>query len=219
MLFSRTKARRAQRTEGTKLFNPKEKLMILIIDNYDSFTYNLVQYFRILGSEVRTVRNDAMTVAEIKELHPTGIVLSPGPGHPSESGISLDAIKTFAGRIPILGVCLGHQAIVHAFGGDVVPAQKIMHGKTSRIRGDGKGLFHGVEGPFEAMRYHSLVAKRETLPEELVITAESEDDHEIMGVRHKEFPVEGIQFHPESIMTIIGKRLLRNFLDVTCKQG
>jgi len=193
--------------------------MILIIDNYDSFTYNLVQYFRILGSEVRTYRNDALRIAEIKERIPSGIVISPGPGHPSESGLSLDVIKTFAGRVPILGVCLGHQAIVHAFGGDVVRAAKVMHGKTSRIRCDGKGLFHGVEGQFEAMRYHSLVAKRETLPVELVITAESEDDHEIMGVRHKEFPVEGIQFHPESIMTIIGKRLLRNFLEVMCKQS
>ena len=192
--------------------------MILIIDNYDSFTYNLVQYFKILGSEVRTYRNDAITIAEIKEMIPLGIVISPGPGHPSAAGISLDVIKTFAGQIPILGVCLGHQAIVHAFGGEVVQASKIMHGKTSRIRSDGKGLFHGVDGQFEAMRYHSLVAKREALPEELVVTAESEDDHEIMGVRHKEFSVEGIQFHPESIMTIIGKRLLRNFLEVTCRQ-
>jgi len=191
--------------------------MILIIDNYDSFTYNLVQYFRILGTEVRIERNDCMTISEIESLTPKGIVISPGPGHPSESGVSLDIIKTFSGRIPILGVCLGHQAIVHAFGGDVVRAPKVMHGKTSRIRSDSKGVFHGVEGPFEAMRYHSLIAKRETLPNELVITAESEDDHEIMGVRHKEFPVEGIQFHPESIMTIIGKRLLRNFLDVVCK--
>ena len=193
--------------------------MILIIDNYDSFTYNLVQYFRILGAEVRIERNDCITASEVGSLTPTGIVISPGPGHPSESDVSLDIIKTFTGRIPILGVCLGHQAIVHAFGGEVVRASKIMHGKTSRIRGDSKGVFHGVDGPFEAMRYHSLVAKRETLPNELVITAESEDDHEIMGVRHKKFPLEGIQFHPESIMTIIGKRLLRNFLDVVCKQG
>ena len=193
--------------------------MILIIDNYDSFTFNLVQYFRILGSEVRTFRNDAIALAEIKEMIPEGIILSPGPGHPAGSGITLDVIKTFAGRIPILGVCLGHQAIVHAFGGEIVQASKIMHGKTSRIRGDGKGLFHGVNGSFEAMRYHSLVAYRESLPEELIITAESEDDLEIMGVRHKELPLEGIQFHPESIMTIVGKRLLRNFLDVTCKSA
>jgi anthranilate synthase/aminodeoxychorismate synthase-like glutamine amidotransferase len=189
-----------------------------MIDNYDSFTYNLVQYFKMLGSEVRTVRCDEMTVPAIQEMAPDVLVLSPGPGHPSAAGITLEAIKTFAGRIPILGVCLGHQAIVHAFGGEIVRASKIMHGKTSRIRSDGKGLFHGVDGPFEAMRYHSLVAKRETLPNELIVTAESEDDHEIMGVRHKEFPVEGIQFHPESIMTIIGKRLLRNFLEVVCKR-
>ena len=193
--------------------------MILIIDNYDSFTFNLVQYFRMLGAEVHTYRNDAISLSGIEELAPAGIVISPGPGHPSESGVSLDIIKTLSGRIPILGVCLGHQAIAHVFGGEVVRAAKIMHGKTSRIRGDGKGLFHGVDGPFEAMRYHSLVAKKETLPKELIVTAESEDDHEIMGLRHKEFPLEGIQFHPESIMTIIGKRLLRNFLEITCKQG
>lgn len=193
--------------------------MLLIIDNYDSFTFNLVQYFRLLDTEVRVYRNDAITLAEITEMKPAGIVLSPGPGHPSESGITLDVIKTFAGQIPILGVCLGHQAIVHALGGNVVRAANIMHGKTSRIRCDGHGLFHGVHGSFEAMRYHSLVAQRETLPGELVITAESEDDHEIMGVRHKTLPLEGIQFHPESIMTIIGKRLLRNFLEVTCQQG
>ena len=192
--------------------------MILIIDNYDSFTYNLVQYFRILGAEVQVRRNDGITVSEIESLIPDAIVISPGPGHPSKAGVSLDVIRTFAKRIPILGVCLGHQAIVHAFGGEVVRASKIMHGKTSRIRADGKGLFHGVDGPFEAMRYHSLVAKKETLPNELIVTAESEDDHEIMGVRHKKFPVEGIQFHPESIMTIIGKRLLRNFLEVVCKR-
>jgi anthranilate synthase/aminodeoxychorismate synthase-like glutamine amidotransferase len=190
-----------------------------MIDNYDSFTFNLVQYFRILGKEVRVERNDSITVSEIESLIPEAIVISPGPGHPSESGISLDVIKKFSGRIPILGVCLGHQAIVHALGGEVVRATKIMHGKTSRIHGDGKGIFNGVDGTFEAMRYHSLVAKRETLPNELIVTAESEDDREIMGIRHKNYPLEGIQFHPESIMTIIGKRLLRNFLDVTCKQG
>ena len=187
--------------------------MILMIDNYDSFTFNLVQYLRILGADVRVCRNDEISIPEIEPLAPEGIVISPGPGHPSEAGVSLDVIRTFSGRIPILGVCLGHQAIVHAFGGDVVRASKIMHGKTSRIRSDGKGIFHGVDGAFEAMRYHSLVAKRETLPDDLIVTAESEDDHEIMGVRHKKFALEGIQFHPESIMTIIGKRLLRNFLN------
>ena len=193
--------------------------MILMIDNYDSFTFNLVQYFRILGAEVRVARNDSITVEEIEALTPKAIVISPGPGHPSEAGISLDVIKKFAGRVPILGVCLGHQAIVHVLGGEIVRAAKIMHGRTSRIQSDGNGLFNGVGGTFEAMRYHSLVAERRTLPSELTITAESEDDQEIMGVRHKEFPLEGIQFHPESIMTIIGKRLLRNFLEVTCKQG
>ena len=193
--------------------------MILIIDNYDSFTFNLVQYFRMLGAKVQVARNDAITLRDIETSVPEAIVISPGPGHPSESGITLDVIKTFAGRIPMLGVCLGHQAIVHAFGGEVVRASKIMHGKTSRIRSDGKGLFHGVDGAFEAMRYHSLVAKRETLPSELVVTAESEDDHEIMGIRHKELLIEGIQFHPESIMTVIGKRLLRNFLTITCGSG
>jgi len=190
--------------------------MILIIDNYDSFTFNLVQYFRMLGAGVRVDRNDVITLRDIDVILPEAIVISPGPGHPSALGVTLDVIRTFAGRVPILGVCLGHQAIIHAFGGEVVRASQIMHGKTSRVRGDGKGLFRGVDGSFEAMRYHSLVADRNTLPEELVITAESEDDHEIMGVRHKELPIEGIQFHPESIMTVIGKRLLRNFLEVTC---
>jgi anthranilate synthase component 2 len=187
--------------------------MILMIDNYDSFTFNLVQYLRMLGGDVCVFRNDKIDLAEIHELHPDGIVISPGPGNPDEAGISLDVIKTFAGTIPILGVCLGHQSIVQAFGGDIIRAKKIMHGKTSRIISDGLGVFQGITGAFEAMRYHSLVAKRETFPQDLIITAESEDDHEIMGVRHKKFPLEGIQFHPESIMTIIGKRLLRNFLE------
>jgi len=192
--------------------------MLLIIDNYDSFTYNLVQYFRILGKEVRVERNDAITVAEIEPLILDAIVISPGPGHPSAAGVSLDVIKTFMGRVPMLGVCLGHQAIVHALGGRIVHASKTMHGKTSRIQADGKGIFCGVDGTFEVMRYHSLVADRQTLPEDLIVTAESEDDHEIMAVRHKNYALEGIQFHPESIMTVIGKRLLRNFLDVTCKR-
>lgn len=186
--------------------------MILMIDNYDSFTFNLVQYLRMLGAEVSVHRNDQIDLATIERLAPTAIVLSPGPGNPSEAGILLDTVKTFAGRIPMLGVCLGHQAIVQAFGGDIVRAKNVMHGKTSRIRCDGAGIFSGIEGAFEAMRYHSLVACRDTFPAELIITAESEDDGEIMGVRHKTYAVEGIQFHPESIMTIIGKRLLRNFL-------
>jgi anthranilate synthase/aminodeoxychorismate synthase-like glutamine amidotransferase len=184
-----------------------------MIDNYDSFTFNLVQYLRMLGGDVQVYRNDKIDLPAIQSLQPDGIVISPGPGNPDEAGVSLDVIRTFGGKIPIFGVCLGHQSIVQAFGGDIVRANKIMHGKTSRITCDGKGVFKGITGPFEAMRYHSLVAKRETFPEELIITAESEDDHEIMGVRHREFPIEGIQFHPESIMTIIGKRLLRNFID------
>ncbi|MDR2345826.1 MAG: aminodeoxychorismate/anthranilate synthase component II [Planctomycetaceae bacterium] len=187
--------------------------MILMIDNYDSFTFNLVQYLRMFGGEVQVFRNDKIDINRISSLSPTGIVISPGPGRPEDAGISLDVIKIFAGKIPILGVCLGHQAIVQVYGGDVIRAKKIMHGKTSRIKCDGAGIFQGVTGTFEAMRYHSLAAKRETLPDELIITAESEDDNEIMGVRHRTLPLEGIQFHPESIMTIIGKRLIRNFIE------
>lgn len=187
--------------------------MLLMIDNYDSFTFNLVQYLRMLGAETQVFRNDKIDVNTIASLSPSGIVLSPGPGRPEEAGITLDVIKVFAGKIPILGVCLGHQAIAAAFGGDIIRAKTIMHGKTSRIRCDGQGLFSGITGSFEAMRYHSLVAKRETLPQELTVTAESEDDNEIMGIRHRTLPLEGIQFHPESIMTVIGKRLLRNFIN------
>ncbi|MDR1924487.1 MAG: aminodeoxychorismate/anthranilate synthase component II [Planctomycetaceae bacterium] len=191
--------------------------MLLMIDNYDSFTFNLVQYLRMLGGDVQVFRNDKIDIAAINSLKPAGIVISPGPGHPVDAGVSLDVIKVLAGKIPILGVCLGHQSIVHVLGGDVVRAKKIMHGKTSRIKSNGAGIFQGITGTFEAMRYHSLVAKRETLPKELEITAESEDDNEIMGIRHREYHLEGIQFHPESIMTIIGKRLLRNFIDsVSC---
>ncbi|MDR2170312.1 MAG: aminodeoxychorismate/anthranilate synthase component II [Planctomycetaceae bacterium] len=187
--------------------------MILMIDNYDSFTFNLVQYLRMLGGEVLVFRNDKIDVAGINSLAPAGIVISPGPGRPEDAGVSLAVIRELAGKIPILGVCLGHQAMVQAYGGDIIRAKKIMHGKTSRIKCDGAGIFQGVTGAFEAMRYHSLVAKKETLPNEFIITAESEDDNEIMGVRHRNIPLEGIQFHPESIMTIIGKRLLRNFIE------
>jgi anthranilate synthase/aminodeoxychorismate synthase-like glutamine amidotransferase len=187
--------------------------MILMIDNYDSFTFNLVQYLRMFGGEVLVFRNDKISISEINSLSPSGIVISPGPGRPEDAGISLETIKVFAGKIPIFGVCLGHQAIVQVYGGDVIRAKKIMHGKTSRIKSDGAGIFQGVTGVFEAMRYHSLVAKRETLPDELIITAEAEDDNEIMGIRHRNLQIEGIQFHPESIMTIIGKRLIRNFID------
>jgi anthranilate synthase/aminodeoxychorismate synthase-like glutamine amidotransferase len=188
--------------------------MVLMIDNYDSFTYNLVQYLGELGQELRVVRNDAMTVAELDALQPARVVISPGPCTPKEAGVSVDAIRHFAGRVPLLGVCLGHQSIGEAFGGRVVRARRLMHGKTSPIRHNGRDLFAGLENPFEATRYHSLVIERETLPDCLEVTAESEDDEEIMGVRHREFPVWGVQFHPESILTLEGKHLLANFLSL-----
>jgi anthranilate synthase/aminodeoxychorismate synthase-like glutamine amidotransferase len=186
--------------------------MILMIDNYDSFTYNLVQYLQELGAAVNVVRNDKLSVPEIEAMKPSAIVISPGPGRPESAGVSLDAIRHFSGKIPILGVCLGHQSIGIAFGGQVISAKRLMHGKTSEIRSDGKSIFKGLLKPFQAMRYHSLAISRDNFPECLEITAESEDG-EIMGVRHREHPTEGIQFHPESIMTTVGKRLLRNFLE------
>jgi anthranilate synthase/aminodeoxychorismate synthase-like glutamine amidotransferase len=182
-----------------------------MIDNFDSFTYNLVQYLRQLGAEVEVSRNNALTLDGIETMAPEAIVVSPGPGAPQEAGISMDVIRTFSGRIPILGICLGHQAIAAAFGGRIVPARQLMHGKTSTITADGESVFKGVKSPFKAMRYHSLAVERETLPECLLVTAESEDA-EIMGIRHRDHKTEGLQFHPESIMTTIGKRLLRNFL-------
>lgn len=185
--------------------------MLLMIDNYDSFTYNLVQYFRMLGPEVKVIRNDVMSVDEIAALSPGGIVISPGPGRPENAGVAVPLIKRMSGKIPLLGVCLGHQGIAKAFGGRVIKAKNIMHGKTSMVTSDGNTIYRGVPSPFEAMRYHSLVVSREDLPGDLLVTAESEDG-EIMGIRHKEHPTEGIQFHPESIMTRVGKRLLRNFL-------
>jgi len=188
--------------------------MIIMIDNYDSFTYNLVQYLEQLGSPVRVVRNDAATLAEMAGWNPTGIVISPGPGRPESAGVSLAAIRHFSGRIPILGVCLGHQSIAVAFGGDVIAAQRLMHGKTSTITADGQGVYRGIRGPFPAMRYHSLAVAKASLPPCLQVCAEAEDG-EVMGIRHREHPTEGIQFHPESIMTPVGKRLLRNFLQVT----
>jgi anthranilate synthase/aminodeoxychorismate synthase-like glutamine amidotransferase len=191
--------------------------MIAMIDNYDSFTYNLVQYFGQLGSKVNVIRNDRITVEEIEQWQPDGIVISPGPGRPESAGISLAAIKHFSGKLPILGVCLGHQAIAEAFGGRVVSAQKLMHGKTSEVQADGKTIYKGIDKPFQAMRYHSLAVSRDHLPDCLIITAES-DDGEIMGIRHINHPTEGIQFHPESIMTKVGKRLLRNFLNMTKKE-
>lgn len=185
--------------------------MLLMIDNYDSFTYNLVQYFGELGADVHVYRNDRITIKEIEALNPERIVISPGPCTPKEAGISVDVIRHFAGKLPILGVCLGHQSIGAAFGGDIINAPRLMHGKTSLIYHDEKGVFNGLPNPFEATRYHSLVIKRETLPDELYITAWTERD-EIMGVRHREFTVEGVQFHPESILTTVGKDLLKNFL-------
>jgi anthranilate synthase component 2 len=185
--------------------------MILMIDNYDSFTWNLVQYLGELGADVKVVRNDEIAVADIAAMTPKGIVVSPGPCTPTEAGISLAAVREFAGRIPILGVCLGHQAIGQAFGGEVVHAGKVVHGKTSTIRHSGLGVFRGLPSPFVATRYHSLAIRRATLPECLEVTAESEDG-EIMGVRHRELAVEGVQFHPESFLTEHGHALLKNFL-------
>ncbi|MDA8240444.1 MAG: aminodeoxychorismate/anthranilate synthase component II [Nitrospiraceae bacterium] len=185
--------------------------MLLMIDNYDSFTYNLVQYFGELGEDIRVFRNNKITVTEIEKMAPDRIVVSPGPCTPKEAGISVEAIQTFAGKIPLLGVCLGHQSIGAAFGGEIVRAPRLMHGKTSLIRHDGKNLFAGLPNPFEATRYHSLLIRKETMPGCLEITAWT-DQGEIMGVRHREFTVEGVQFHPESILTTVGKDLLRNFL-------
>ena len=187
--------------------------MLLVIDNYDSFTYNLVQYLGELGQDIRVYRNDKITLKEIESLKPEKIVISPGPCTPKEAGISVDLIKQFAGRIPILGVCLGHQSIGYALGGEIIHAKKLMHGKTSMINHDGKTIFKNLPNPFEATRYHSLVIERESIPDELEISAET-DDGEIMGVRHKEYIIEGVQFHPESILTKVGKDLLRNFLEL-----
>ena len=188
--------------------------MILMIDNYDSFTYNLVQYLGEMGEELHVFRNDKITLDEVEAMKPDHIVISPGPCTPKEAGISVPLIQRFAGKIPILGVCLGHQAIGEAFAGSVVRAKRLMHGKTSIISHDGKEVFKDLPNPFEATRYHSLAIERATCPECLEITAESEDS-EIMGVRHKSLPVEGVQFHPESILTKVGKDLLRNFIFVS----
>jgi len=185
--------------------------MLLMIDNYDSFTYNLVQYLGELGEELKVYRNDKVTIAEIEAIRPDGIIVSPGPCTPKEAGVSVATIKHFAGKIPILGVCLGHQSIGEAFGGDVIRADRLMHGKTSMIHHDGRTIYADLPNPFEATRYHSLIVKRSTLPKCLEVSAETEDGV-IMGVRHREFFVEGVQFHPESILTVAGKDLLRNFL-------
>jgi len=185
--------------------------MLLMIDNYDSFTYNLVQYFGELGADVRVFRNDAITVKEIAAMKPDQLVISPGPCSPKEAGISVEAIKAFAGKLPILGVCLGHQSIGYAFGGEIVHAKQLMHGKLSPVHHADAGVFAGLPNPFNATRYHSLAIRRDTLPDCLEVTAWTEDG-EIMGVRHKEHAIQGVQFHPESIMTEHGHQLLQNFL-------
>lgn len=187
--------------------------MLLMIDNYDSFTYNLVQYLGELGQDMKVFRNNKITIAEIERMKPDRIVISPGPCTPKEAGISIETIRHFAGKIPILGVCLGHQSIGEAFGGDVIRAPYLMHGKTSMIHHDGKTIFEKLPNPFEATRYHSLIIKRETIPAVLEISAWTEDGV-IMGVRHRQYSVEGVQFHPESILTTVGKDLLRNFINL-----
>ena len=187
--------------------------MILMIDNYDSFTYNLVQAFRELGADMQVFRNDRIDVEGIRALSPSALVLSPGPGNPDSAGVTLAAIREFAGKVPLFGVCLGHQSIAQAFGGKIVHAKRLMHGKTSRIRHDGRGVFAGLPQDFAAMRYHSLAVDRETLPECFEISAEA-DDGEIMGLRHKTLPIESVQYHPESIGTPDGMRQMRNFIEM-----
>ncbi|MFN3651420.1 MAG: aminodeoxychorismate/anthranilate synthase component II [Armatimonadota bacterium] len=191
--------------------------MIVMIDNYDSFTYNLVQYLGEMGEELRVFRNDEITVEEVEALHPDRLIISPGPCTPNEAGISVPLIRRMAGRVPILGVCLGHQSIGQAFGGEIVRAERLMHGKTSPVVHRGEGVFRSLPSPFEATRYHSLLIRRETLPECLEITAETAEG-EIMGVRHRELPIEGVQFHPESVLTEHGKELLRNFVHAEPEQ-
>ena len=187
--------------------------MILVIDNYDSFTYNLVQYLGELGADIEVFRNDKITIGQIKKIRPSRILISPGPGKPKDAGISEEVIRVFGKSTPLLGVCLGHQAIGEVFGGRIVGAKSLMHGKTSDIYHDGKYIFKGIPSPFEATRYHSLVVERKSFPEPLLITAETEDK-EIMGLRHKSYPIYGVQFHPESILTLEGKKILKNFLSI-----
>ena len=186
-------------------------MLVAIIDNYDSFTFNLVHYVLHTGARVEVFRNDKVSVEELKTLNPSAIVISPGPGRPEDAGISLDVVKQLSGVIPILGVCLGHQTIAQAFGGTIIHAKKIMHGKTSMVEANGEDIFSGIKNPFSVMRYHSLAVREEDLPDCLVVTART-DDGEIMGIRHKEHPTQGVQFHPESFMTTVGKRLIRNFI-------
>ncbi len=191
--------------------------MILMIDNYDSFTYNLVQYLGELGEELIVRRNDEITIEQIEELGPDFLMISPGPCSPDEAGISLEAIKHFAGSIPIFGVCLGHQSIAQVFGGDVVRAERLMHGKTSEVMHDGQTIFNGLQNPLVATRYHSLIVKADTLPDCFTVSAQTKEG-EIMAIRHNELPVEGVQFHPESIMTSFGKEMLRNFIETHRKR-
>ena len=188
--------------------------MILMIDNYDSFTYNLVQVFQVIGEEVQVRRNNKVDLSDLKSLNPASIVISPGPGSPDDAGISVEAIGHFGPDLPILGVCLGHQCVAYSFGGEVVRAPRLMHGKTSLIRHDGKTIYRELPNPFEATRYHSLIVREESLPDCFTVVARSEDMGEIMGIRHREFPLEGVQFHPESFLTAEGPRLLRSFLEL-----
>jgi anthranilate synthase/aminodeoxychorismate synthase-like glutamine amidotransferase len=188
--------------------------MVLVIDNYDSFTYNLVQYLGELGADIRVRRNDEVTLEEIQAMQPDQILISPGPGRPEQAGVTMDVIRRFGPTTPVLGVCLGHQAIGVVYGGTVCRARTPMHGKTSTVEHDGKGVFAGVAGPFQAGRYHSLIIAGDALPPELEVTARTRDDGTIMGVRHRRYPVHGVQFHPESVLTDEGKRMLRNFLDL-----
>jgi anthranilate synthase/aminodeoxychorismate synthase-like glutamine amidotransferase len=191
--------------------------MVFVLDNYDSFTYNLVQYLGEMGQDVIVRRNDQVTIRDIEEMHPDRILISPGPCTPEDAGISIELVKHFAGKLPLLGVCLGHQAMGAAFGGDVVRAKNLMHGKTSMVEHDGKTIFHDVPSPMQATRYHSLIVKRDTLPRELEVSAETTDasgNRVIMGLRHRRYPVEGVQFHPESVLTAHGKQLVRNFLSL-----
>lgn len=187
--------------------------MILMIDNYDSFTYNLVQYFGELGADLKIFRNDQITIEQVQKLRPHRIVISPGPGRPEGAGITVELIQAFSGKIPILGVCLGHQCMAYAFGGKIIRAKKLMHGKTSKISHDGRDLFKNVANPFEATRYHSLVIDKKTMPDCFEITAHTSDG-EIMGIRHKKQAMWGVQFHPESILTVEGKKILKNYLTI-----
>jgi len=187
--------------------------MILVIDNYDSFTYNLVQYLGVLGADVRVERNDEIDIPGIEALHPERILVSPGPCSPAEAGVSVDLIRHFAGKLPIFGVCLGHQSLGHAFGAEVVRADRLMHGKTSAIHHDGSNVFRNMPRPFDATRYHSLIVKKDTLPDCLRVTAWTDED-EIMGLAHRDLPVYGVQFHPESVLTHDGMRMMRNFLEL-----